>query len=73
MFRLTVVYLFFLFLLFIECNQRPKEENSPKKQAESFLNCYLVQKNEFPEKSDSKIFNDCFPCYVKICNFPHLL
>lgn len=73
--KLNLIYLCIVFVIFIfvNCSNQKEEDKTTERRGESFLNCYLVQKNNAPEKSDEIVFQECIPCYAQICNFPHLL
>lgn len=71
-----IYYHFLLFcfcnIFFANCVKKKEEDKTTERKEESFLNCYLVQINNGPEKSDEIIFEECIPCFVQTCNMPHL-
>ncbi|MCW7492367.1 hypothetical protein ND861_06830 [Leptospira sp. 2 VSF19] len=69
----TCICIVFVTFHFIHCFNEKDEDKTSERRGESFLNCYLVKTRETPEKSDESIFQECIPCYAKICNMPHLL
>lgn len=57
---------------FMNCYLNKTVEKTPQKRGEAFLNCYLLNKTDFPGKTEDTIVREYFVCYVQICNFPRL-
>lgn len=70
----TIIFYYIVFVIFFfaNCVKKKEEDKTTERKEESFLNCYLVQKNNGPEKSDEIIFQECISCFVQTCNMPHL-